>query len=207
MSHISPSFLRRFQQAGLLASAGYRLEALTAYETLFAPLPADETAELTFTFRAVVQLRRAVLLGDLRRDEEARLVFEGELRELLPELDPALRFEYFLSFGNTLGRLGRVDSMVMALTEAVYIAQSRLLDLRRCEQAWKWMLHWCKVHQSWALLERKAREAHALGVRLGSQELQLLAGEFAPAAWRALGEFPATTESTYAELARHDTPN
>jgi hypothetical protein len=201
MSDVSPKYVERFNRAADLGRDGDLRVALRAYDQVFDPLPLGEAGVASEEFRAVVELRKAWLWMDLGKHAKACIVLEEGVIARLDHLRPEHQFELYFSYGNALGTLGLTQKMLAALDHGVVIAES-LSDVERCERCWKWILHWLKQHEVWALLEERAFQAHRSGVALGSFAIQLAAGDVAPYAWRGLGKVDRARDGGRRVLAR-----
>ncbi|MDX2242991.1 MAG: hypothetical protein NW224_20110 [Leptolyngbyaceae cyanobacterium bins.302] len=186
---INPTFIQRYNQAAALARAGQHQQALEAYQEILAPTP-DATAprDVTGEFLAHIELGKLYCLMDLGRYDEAKTLCENEQMQeaLLEQLNMAGLFDYYFSYGNTLGHLGLTPEMDRAMTAALTLAADELGDMERCEQVWKWILRWGREHQQWDYLLEQCKLAHQFGINNESYLLQQLAGEAAFYAMRGL---------------------
>lgn len=146
---VSPTLVKRFNQAAAFAREGEQVSAIAAYTRLLGePLPEGECYEATPAFVATIEMRRAWCFMDLERHEEARAVLEGSrLCELLGSLAHDDRYEYFFSYGNVLGHLGSYDAMSDAMDEA-FTAALELDDEERFLRAWNWRETWRSVFEA-----------------------------------------------------------
>lgn len=200
MTEVSATYIERFNRAASLAREGELEAALGAFGEIFTPLPQGEPDVASDRFRATAAMRESWVLMDLERFEEA-LARIRVAKALADSFDDADAFELWFSYGNVLGNLGKVEAAA-ALGEAARIADERLCDEERCARSWQFLLHWLKQAGEWELLEQKMFEAHLVGVRIGSIELQLLAGDVAPHAWRGVGKLDRARDGARKVLTR-----
>lgn len=188
---VSRTFVERFNEAAGFAQQGRYEEALEAYDNIHAPFD-DYTEEriMTGEFMGMIEIRKAYCLMDLERYDEARKMFESKLvKASLDQFNRSTLYDYFFSYGNTLGFLGDIKKMDKAMHRAMAIAMQELDDLKKIESVWYWIMFWAKKHQKWAYLEEQCIDAHKAGVRNKSIVLQVRAGEFGCHAYRGLGKF------------------
>jgi len=202
---ISPTLIKRFNEAAALAREGKHEEALKAYENMYAPFEdPKETRVETGEFLGTVEMRKAYCLMDLGRYKDARKVFESDiLQATLGQFSNETIYDHYFSFGNTLGNLGEIENMDRALTKALSIASETLGDLKRSEQCWYWILFWAKKAEKWQFLETRCVNAHQFGVNNGSMMLQLRAGEFGCHAYRGLGKLDKAERGARITIQRY----
>jgi len=187
---VSRTFIERFDKAAALAREGRYEEALNAYEQIHAPFKDyKEPRIMTGEFMGMIELRKAYCLMDLDRYEEARELFESKLvKAALGQFNKETLYDYYFSYGNTLGNLGDIEKMDQVMSQALTVAAKELHDLKRCENAWYWVMYWAKKHAKWEYLEEQCVNAHRFGVENESIVLQVRAGEFGCYAYRGLGK-------------------
>jgi len=187
---VSKTFIERFDKAAALAREGKYEEASHAYDNIHAPFEDyNETRVMTGEFMGMIELRKAYCLMDLKHYDEARRIFESKLVEAaLGQFNKATLYDYFFSYGNTLGFLGAIKEMNRVMGKALQIAVHEPDDLKRCEDTWYWIMYWAKKHEKWVDLEEQCVNAHKFGVRNKSIVLQVRAGEFGCYAYRGLGK-------------------
>ncbi|MBU1076332.1 MAG: tetratricopeptide repeat protein [Spirochaetes bacterium] len=201
---ISPTFIKRFNTAAELARNGKHKEALEAFNKINNPLEdPKENRVITGEFLGTVELRKAYCLMDLKRYEEARNLFESDImKATLGQFDTETLYFYFFSFANTLGNLGEIKEMDKNMSKALNIAAEELGDVKKCEDAWYWLLFWAKEHKEWKYLEEQAISAHKFGVNSKSSFLQNLAGEFGCYAEKGLGKIDKSKKGAEQIIAR-----
>jgi tetratricopeptide (TPR) repeat protein len=202
---ISPTLIKRFNEAAGLAREGRHEEALKAFENMYAPFEdPKETRVETGEFLGTVEMRKAYCLMDLGRYKEACKVFECDIvQATLGQFNNETLYDYFFSYGNTLGNLGDIAKMDKAMTKALKVASETLGDLKRCEQCWYWLLFWAKKAEKWEFLEAQCVSAHQFGVNNGSIWLQLKAGEFGCYAYRGLGKLDKAERGARMTIQRY----
>lgn len=202
---VSKTFVERFDKAAALARAGKLEEALKAFERIHAPFKDyNETRVMTGEFMGTIELRKAYCLMDLQRYEDARIIFSSKLVEAaLGQFNHATLYDYYYSYANTLGVLGRRTEMNEMMYRAIRIADQKLDDVKRCEDAWYWILHWAREQKDWQYLEEQCIEAHDFGVRNKSIRLQIWAGEFSCHAYRGLGKIEKARRSVTMIIKRY----
>ncbi|MGB3340625.1 MAG: hypothetical protein WBB37_03990 [bacterium] len=187
---VSRTFVERFNEAAGLASQGRYEDALEAYDNIHAPF--DDYSEervMTGEFMGMIEIRKAYCLMDLERYDEARTIFESKLvKAALGQFNKATLYDYFFSYGNTLGYLGAIRKMDTVMSKALAIALQELDDLKKLETVWYWIMYWAKKHEQWVYLEEQCINAHKTGIRNKSIALQVQAGEFGCYAYRGLGK-------------------
>jgi len=187
---VSRTFVERFNEAAGLASQGRYEDALEAYDNIHAPFDDyNEERVMTGEFMGMIEIRKAYCLMDLERYDEARTIFESKLvKAALEQFNNATLYDYFFSYGNTLGYLGAIKKMDTVMNKALAIALQELDDLKKLEAVWYWIMYWAKKHEQWVYLEEQCISAHRTGIRNKSIVLQVGAGEFGCYAYRGLGK-------------------
>ncbi len=185
---ISPLFLQRFAEASDLAAQGQSAAALAKFKTIFI----DENQQkipgaITGEFLATVELRKAYCLMDLQRYIEAKAIFEQLDQLLAGQFGMVDLYDFYFSYGNTLGNLGLLTEMEDRMARAMNIATEELQDANRFRDLWYWILHWEKHYQAWELVEEHGQSAYEFGIQNQDLQLQILALEFQCYAHRALG--------------------
>jgi tetratricopeptide (TPR) repeat protein len=187
---VSRTFVERFNEAAGLARQGRYEEALEAYDNIHAPFD-DYTEERVMTgeFMGMIEIRKAYCLMDLERYDEAREIFESKLvKAAVGQFNKATLYDYFFSYGNTLGYLGDIKKMDSVMHKALAITMQELDDQEKLQDVWYWIMYWAKQHEKWAYLEEQCINAHRIGVRNKNIVLQVRAGEFGCYAYRGLGK-------------------
>jgi tetratricopeptide (TPR) repeat protein len=139
----SPELIEQFNRAAGLARENKYEESLEAWERLLGPR--EEGAPvlvMSGRFLGVAMMRKAWVLMDLQRYREAREVFEdGVMEACLGQLEIDELYEYFFSYGNTLGELGEAEGMQAMLSRALEIATEELGDPVRRRNAMNNLQH------------------------------------------------------------------
>jgi tetratricopeptide (TPR) repeat protein len=133
----SPELIERFNRAARLAREEKYAESLEEWERLLGPRGEDEPSTvISGRFWGVAMMRKAWVLMDLGRYREARQLFEdGVIEACLGQFEMEELYEYFFSYGNTLGELGDLEGMGDMLSRALSIAAEKLRDPARCRNA------------------------------------------------------------------------
>jgi hypothetical protein len=188
-TEISPTFVMRFNQAATLVRNERVLEALLALERIYNEF--DDSAEprvVTKEFRGLVEMRKAYLLMDLGRYEEALAVMTSPIVETSrTHFSNELLYDHFFSLGNIHGNLGNLEKMDKAMMFAIDIASEELNFLEKCNRAFYWTMYWAKEAEEWDFLEEQCQAAHSFGVLRESYWLQHQASEFGCHAYRGQG--------------------
>lgn len=196
---VSPELVSLFNQAARLSRVGRHEDALDAWERLFSPegvwAEADGLAASP-CFLAVAAMRRAWVLMDLGRFDEARERFEtGLLPRLLDLLPAGERFDYWFSYGNTLAELGELEEADAALGRAICVGMSDLGDSRRVARAWTRLLDVATDHHAWGYLAREGESAASWAATAGESSLEVSALWRRALALRVLGREAEAHES------------
>jgi tetratricopeptide (TPR) repeat protein len=121
-------------------------------------------------------MRKAWVLMDLRRYDDARRAFEdGVLEACLGQFSLEVLYEYFFSYGNTLGSLGEIDAMDDKLSRAMGIAAEELGDYERLRQCWRNLLQHATAAGAWSYLARECESCVRLAGNRNDEELAELA--------------------------------
>ena len=160
---ISPELIEQFNKAAQLAREGKYEGSLAEWDRLLFSSKEDKQDKsrmMSGHFLGIAMMRRAWVLIDLRKYEEAKQAFEEDIMKVclgqfsVPEL-----YEYFFSYGNTLGELGDINGMNDAFSRALKIASEELKDLSRCELTWTNLMLFAERAQAWEYLEGESRKA------------------------------------------------
>jgi len=152
---VAPELLQEFNQAATLAFQNQTEEALSAWARLLDKAEQSSSGEVPAAFVGEVRMRRAWVLIDLERYEEAAGALDAEVMEpYLDHFSDEVLFEYFFCFANTLGSLGRIEAMDGQFRRAMYIAATQLGDLERCQRCWLNMAMLTQQAGDWTHLEK-----------------------------------------------------
>jgi tetratricopeptide (TPR) repeat protein len=188
---VSPELVSLFNQAARLSRVGRHEDALETWERLFSPegvWSEADTLAASPCFLAVAAMRRAWVLMDLGRFDEARERFERGLLPRLLDLLPATeRFDYWFSYGNTLAELGELEEADAALGRAICVAMSDLNDNRRASRAWSRLLDIATDQHAWGFLAREGEAAASWAASAGEPSLEVSALWRRALALRVLG--------------------
>ncbi len=177
---ISPQLIEEFNRATALVRKGDLEGALAVWDELLsygsrsekrAP-PGGGQVCLTGEFLAQVTMRKAWVLMDLGRHEEALEALSSALMEAcLSELSPEDLYEYHFSRANTLGALGRVELMHEQFDAALNLAARQLGDMDRCCQCWSNLMRHAENSEAWDDLEQQSRRALRFARNNGAEVL------------------------------------
>jgi len=163
---ISPELIEIFNKGARLAREGKSEEALAEFDKILNPSKErkDENKEkkivITGEFLGVTMMRKAWILMDLERYEDAKKVFEDEVMEAcLGQFEMGTLYDYFFAYGNTLGDLGDIKGMDDKLSRALGIASEKLGDRERCFQCWSNLLILGLKAKDWEYLEKESVNA------------------------------------------------
>lgn len=189
MSNISPELIAQFNRAAGLARRGRYEDSLAAWNALLEPESRPEELQfVTGHFLGVAHMRRAWVLMDLGRYPEARARLEEPLMQaLIGQFEPEDLYEYYYSYGNTLGNLGEIRAMDEALTRALHLAATELGDLSRCLRTWHFLLAHALAARDWAYLLEEAPRAAIFARNTGATALLEEAESALEAARRSAG--------------------
>lgn len=175
MSLISPELIALFNQAAGLAREGQFEESLKVWDQLLGPhqkQDPDKRMALTGDFLGQATMRKAWVLMDLGRHQEAREVFASEIMQAcLGQFELPILYEYFFSYGNTLGTLGDVEGMDDKLTRAMGIAAEELGDYQKLRQCWLNLLGHAVKHKAWKYILRESDACRSLAENYADKEL------------------------------------
>ncbi len=178
-STIPSILLSRFDEAANLANNGKPGEALEKYQNIFT----DENGKkiksgITGEFIATVELRKAYCLMDLQKYQEAKDIFAALDKFFAGQLDTIALYDFYLSYGNTLGNLGLLGEMEDRMARAMNIASEYLHDKDKFRKVWYWVLHWELLHQAWNMLSEHSDSAYHFGIENYDLQLKMIALEF-----------------------------
>jgi tetratricopeptide (TPR) repeat protein len=163
---ISKELIEIFNRAAGLAREKKFEESLAEYDKIINPSKdaidarKDNKVALTGEFLGVAMMRKAWILMDLKRYEEAKKIFEDNLMEAcLGQFDMETLYDYFFSYGNTLGDLGDLKGMDDKLNRALGIASEKLGDRERCFKCWSNLLALSLKAEDWEFLEKESLAA------------------------------------------------
>ncbi len=158
---ISPELIEQFNNAAQLAREGKYEESLAEWNRLLFPSKEDKQDKskmMSGHFLGIAMMRRAWVLIDLKKYEEAKRVFEEDImKACLGQFSMHELYEYFFSHGNTLGELSDLDGMDDAFSRAINIATKELGDLSRCKLTWMNLMIYAEKVQAWEYLERESK--------------------------------------------------
>ncbi|MEO1299029.1 MAG: hypothetical protein AAFW75_25280 [Cyanobacteria bacterium J06636_16] len=98
------------------------------------------------------------------------------------QFDPEALFEFYFTYGNTLGNLGHLNMAEKCLMSATEVT----IDSCRVCKAWLCLLYWQNLYQAWGELEAHSRLAIQYGRQTGHHDLRLKASQFLDCARRGL---------------------
>lgn len=173
MSFVSQELIDQFNRAAALARKGRLEDSLEAWNALLEPRERPARAGLvTGHFLGVACMRRAWVLMDLGRYADARARLEEPImRALLSQLGTEDLYEYYYSYGNTLGNLGDIPAMDEAFTRALGLAAEELGDLGRCLRTWHFLLTHALSASAWDYLLQEAPRAMIFARNTGAAAL------------------------------------
>jgi tetratricopeptide (TPR) repeat protein len=200
---VSPEFIEMFNKAAGLAREGKFEESLAAWNELLDPEKERDkdlpTLSMTGEFLGVAMMRKAWVLMDLERYEDALEVFEDDLMQAcLGQFDLETLFEYYFSYGNTLGNLRNIDAMDDAFSRALGIAAEELGDMTRCLNTWMNLMEYALQSEAWKYLERESRNAQAFSENTDNDLLRTKAGWYHVQALKELGRTKEAREEAEA---------
>ncbi|MFL5320405.1 MAG: hypothetical protein ACJ790_12165 [Myxococcaceae bacterium] len=155
MSEIDPTLVQEFNVAAVLGRMGEHEKSLSAYRELLSHVTEPHGLTASPHFIAVARLRVGFCLMDLERYAEAEVEFASvmPLVSFMPIED---RYELYFAYGNTLGRLGRLQEMFNQLLNAVTAAEDMEDYTQRPEACWVQILMHAERAKGWSFLKEKA---------------------------------------------------
>jgi hypothetical protein len=173
---ISPELIEQFNKAAQLAREGKYEESLAEWNLLLFPSKKEKrnnSKMMSGHFLGIAMMRRAWVLIDLKNYKEAKRAFEDDvMKACLTQFSNNDLYEYFFSYGNTLGELGDINGMDDAFSRAINIAANELGDLSRCEVTWKNLMSYAENSNSWEYLERESNNALTFAQNSNSEVLK-----------------------------------
>lgn len=104
---VSKELIDQFNNAATLSKANKLSEALKAWDALLTKAPPGSKLVATAEFVGMAHMRKAWVLMDMNKFDEAKKIFESNtLRATLRTVPQDFLFEYYRSYGNTLVELG-----------------------------------------------------------------------------------------------------
>ncbi len=203
---ISPELIEQFNKAAQLAREGKYEESLAGWNRLLFPSKEDKQDKskmMSGHFLGIAMMRRAWVLIDLKNYEEAKRAFEEDImKACLGQFSMHELYEYYFSYGNTLGELGDLDGMDDAFSRAINIAAKEIGDLSRCELTWKNLMSFAENFQAWEYLERESKNALTFAENSNSELLKFEAKWYHILALKGLNQVERAREE--AELMLKD---
>lgn len=167
---VSPHLVQLFNQAATLARECRYEESLAVWETLLGKQ--DGKAVMTGDFLGQAMMRKAWVLMDLQRWQQAREVLEDKVLEAcLGQFSTANLYEFFFSYANVLGNLRQINEMDRAFSFAMRTAAEGLGDHRRMRTCWNNLFFWAEKAQAWKYLQTEA--AYCVTYARNQQDKQL----------------------------------
>ncbi|HEY9626862.1 MAG TPA: hypothetical protein V6C84_06135 [Coleofasciculaceae cyanobacterium] len=193
---LPPILQQRYTAATRLTETGEIAAALVAYQEI---LQADSGESLqgivTGEFLALVELRKAHCHQVLENDQAARAIFEEMDRYLAGQLGMADLYMFYLSYGNTLGRLGLLKDMEDRMAHAMNIALEELADRDKFREVWDSVMYWEKHHEEWSLLAEHSQSAYEFGIQNQDIVMQRQAIAYRCVAEHSLGQYESARQS------------
>lgn len=167
----SQFYIDLFNKAAGFARAGQHEQALKVWEALLDPTEEQkqerEKGAMTGDFLGQAMMRKAWTLMDLERYEDARQVFEdGVMQACLGQFTPTILFDYFFSYGNTLGQLGEIETMQDRLNRAFGIAVQELEHAGSAVNVLNNAMIFAQRARDWEALEQESTDAIQFADRL-----------------------------------------
>lgn len=192
---ISKDLIEIFNKAAGLAREKKFEESLAEYDKIIDPSKdaidarKDNKVVLTGEFLGVAMMRKAWILMDLKRYEEAKKIFEDKLMEAcLGQFNMETLYDYFFSYGNTLGDLGDLKGMDDKLSRALGIASEKLGDRERCFTCWSNLLALSLKAEDWEFLEKESLAARTFAENSADTVLRVKADWHHVLAMHGLGK-------------------
>jgi tetratricopeptide (TPR) repeat protein len=197
----SPEIIDQFNSAAKLARDGKYEESLDEWNKLLEPSKKKKKKPglmMSGEFLGTAMMRRAWVLMDLGRYEDARREFEDDVMQAcLGQFTLETLFEYFFSYGNTLGQLGDIKKMDDALSRALGIAAEELGDLSRCAMVWNNLLVYAERKEDWKYLEKESKNAVTFAENTNSELLKLKGELYHTIALKGLGKAEQATKQAH----------
>lgn len=188
MSLISPELIELFNQAAKLAREERYEESLKVWDQILEPQKQPQAGQVvTGDFLGQSMMRKAWVLMDLERYPEARDVLAGELMQAcLGQFELPILFEYFFSYGNTLGSLGDIQGMDDKFSRAMGIAAEELSDYQKLRQCWLNLLDHAVKNRAWKYILGECDACLKLAENYKDEELAATASKAREQARREL---------------------
>jgi tetratricopeptide (TPR) repeat protein len=193
---VSSILVERYITATQLAETGQIAEALAAYQEIFQGESGESLKGfVTGEFLALVELQKARCSQILGDHQSANAIFEEMDRYLAGQLDMADLYQFYLSYGDSLGSLGLIKDMEDRMAHAMNIALEELNDIARFRAVWDQTLYWEKEHELWSLLAEHSESTHQFGVQYQDIAMQLKAITYHCYAQRGLGNYEVAKQA------------
>lgn len=171
---ISPRYIQLFNQAATLARESRFEDSLAVWETLLGKQ--DGKGVMTGDFLGQAMMRKAWVLMDLERWQQAREVLEDKVLEAcLGQFSTANLYEYFFSYANVLGNLRQINEMDRAFSFAMRTAADGLSDHRRMRTCWNNLFFWAEKAKAWKFLQTEAAYCVTYARNEGDEQLETIA--------------------------------
>jgi tetratricopeptide (TPR) repeat protein len=192
---ISKELIEIFNRAAGLAREKKFEESLAEYDKIINPSKdvikkrENQKVAMTGEFLGVAMMRKAWILMDMKRYKEAKEIFEDKVMEAcLGQFDLETLYDYFFSYGNTLGDLGNIKGMDDKLSRALGIASTELGDRERCFTCWSSLLSLALRAEDWEYLEKESVAARTFAENSGDTVLRVKADWHHVLAMHGLGK-------------------
>lgn len=174
---INQQLIDQFNDAATLAREGSHERAVRVWDQIINHNSGGESPPaVAKDFLGQAHMRKAWSLMDLNQYREAKLIFESEfMRSCLANFDLKVLFDYFFSFGNTLGELGDIAGMDDKFARALNIAADEG-DAYNAQLCWLNLMHYAEVCSDWEYLERESRSCIQFADNSDLPKLALAAG-------------------------------
>src|SRR5271169_2641254 len=144
-----------FNNAAALAREGSHEKALAIWDQVINAREKDGAPRAVNEFFGQAHMRKAWSLMDLDKAQEAQAIFESEfIQTCLGQFDLKVLFDYYFSYGNTLGALGDISGMDDKFARALNIAADER-DGYNAQLCWLNLMHYAELHSDWTYLERE----------------------------------------------------
>lgn len=140
-SFVSPELVELFNKAAELARNNEYTASLETYNSIFEKRnPDGKPLVFTGRFAGIVYLRKAWVLMDIKKYEEAKKIFEDEkVISFFSQFNPKDLYGYYYSYANTLGNMHcKKEKMITAFNKAMNIAND-MGDKALYTQAEEWL--------------------------------------------------------------------